>query len=100
MAGLVYEFEWDPEKAKLNFAKHGIAFEQVSEVFRDPLAVTIADDEHSADEIRWITLGRDTAGQLVLAVHTFKEVDPGLVRIRLISARRPTPAEIRAYEEP
>jgi uncharacterized DUF497 family protein len=58
MAGFVYEFEWDTDKAKWNFAKHSLSFEQAAEVFRDPLALTIPDDEHSGDEVRGLRWGR------------------------------------------
>ena len=37
----LYEFEWDPAKAKVNFKKHGVSFEQGTQVFRNPLALTI-----------------------------------------------------------
>jgi uncharacterized DUF497 family protein len=56
MAAYLYQFEWDPDKAKINFNKHGVHFEQAAQVFRDPLALTIPDEEHSA-RARWITLG-------------------------------------------
>jgi hypothetical protein len=95
----VYEFEWDPAKAKTNFDKHGVNFERAAEVFRDPLALTIPDEEHSGVEIRWITLGKDTGGQYVLVVHMYEQVTAELGRVRLISARRPAKAEIHAYEE-
>jgi len=45
-----YNFEWDPEKAKENWQKHGIRFEQAATVFRDAKAMTIYDDEHSLTE--------------------------------------------------
>jgi uncharacterized protein len=82
-----------------NFSKHGVSFEQAAEVFRDPLALTIADTDHSGTEARWITLGVNTSGHHVLVVHTFEELPGATARVRLISARRPTRIEIRAYEE-
>ena len=99
MASFGYEFEWDRAKAQANFAKHGVNFEQAAEVFLDPFALTIADDEHSMGEIRWITLGKDVLGQYVLVVHTFEQSDGSIARIRIISARQPTRSEIRDYEE-
>ena len=69
------------------------------EVFRDPLALTIPDDEHSVSEVRWITLGRDTRGQYVLVVHTYDQPNEVTARIRVISARPPSRAEIHEYEE-
>ena len=46
-----YNFEWDPQKAQSNQAKHGVRFEQAATVFRDPRAISTYDEEHSADEI-------------------------------------------------
>lgn len=99
MEAFLLEFEWDPAKARANFSKHGVGFERAAEVFRDPLALTIPDDEHSVTELRWITMGKDTRGQSVLIVHTFEQLDEKTARLRIISARRPTRAEARAYEE-
>jgi uncharacterized protein len=99
MAAFLYEFEWDPVKAKANFSKHGVDFEWAAQVFRDPLALTIPDEEHSVSEVRWITLGKDTRGQYLLVVHTFEQLSTELGRIRMISARRPTTAEVHVYEE-
>lgn len=67
MAAFLYEFEWDPVKAKANFSKHGVDFEGAAQVFRDPLALTIPDEEHSEIEIRWITLGKDGTGRYLLS---------------------------------
>lgn len=89
----------DPAKADANMVKHGVGFERAAEVFRDPLALTISDEEHSAAETRWITLGKDTGGQYVMVVHTFEESEELRARVRIISARRPTRNEIRDYEE-
>ena len=99
MAAFLYEFEWDPIKAKVNFSKHGVDFERAVQVCRDPLALTIPDEEHSASEVRWVTLGKDMAGRYLLVVHTFEQLTNELGRIRVISARRPTRAEVHAYEE-
>jgi uncharacterized DUF497 family protein len=98
MTAFRYEFEWDLDKAKANFRKHGVWFDRASEVFRDPLALSVLDEEHSETEVRWVTLGRDASGHYVLLVHTFIQSDQ-VGRIRLISGRRPTKAEIRSYEE-
>lgn len=71
MASPRIEFEWDPAKAKSNLAKHGISFNEAMGVFEDPLALTIADEDHSGEEERWITLGETKRGRLLLAVHTY-----------------------------
>lgn len=99
MAAFLYEFEWHPAKASANFTKHGVDFERAAEVFRDPLALTIPDNVHSGAEARWITMGKEIHGQYVLVVHTFESLGDRAGRIRIISARRPTRAEVRNYEE-
>jgi uncharacterized DUF497 family protein len=86
-------FEWDPQKAAANVAKHGVSFEEASTVFGDPLAVTIPDPLHSVDEPRFVTVGQSSKGLLVVLVHTDREV------VRIISARRAKPRERRAYGE-
>jgi hypothetical protein len=45
-------FEWDARKAATNLQKHGVAFEDASSVFFDPLAITFPDPDHSLDEHR------------------------------------------------
>ncbi len=54
-----YNFEWDPAKARQNLRKHGVSFERASQVFLDPLMISVEDEEHSEDEERWATLGRE-----------------------------------------
>jgi uncharacterized DUF497 family protein len=94
-----YEFEWDPAKSKANIAKHGVAFELAMTVFNDPLAMSRFDDDHSDDEPRWVTLGETRDAQFLVVVHTYVEIAPNRVAIRLISARRPTGRELRQYRE-
>lgn len=93
-----YNFEWNPAKAKLNQKKHGVRFEQASEIFLDSLALSIYDKDHSADEDRWITLGKNRAGKLLVAVHTFEEKSENVCRIRMISARKASRKEIKQYQ--
>lgn len=94
------EFDWDPVKAASNQAKHGVTFEQAMGVFADPLALSRLDDDQSAGEERWLTLGMTAAGQrLLLVVHTHMEVSDDKLVIRLISARAATRREARQYEE-
>lgn len=87
------EFDWDEEKASQNIRKHDITFEETETVFGDPLSRTIPDDEHSQDELRFITLGMSELGRLILVVHTADEPP------RIISARFPTRGERKDYEE-
>lgn len=93
-----YRFEWDPNKAVANRRKHGIGFEQAATVFRDPLAVSIYDEDHSEDEERWITLGQADNDFLLVVVHTYQAISADEAAVRIISARRATVHEQRHYE--
>ncbi len=53
---------------------HGLGFEQAATVFRDALAVSINDEDHSEDEERWITLGQAENGPLLVVVYTYQEI--------------------------
>ena len=57
------------------------------------------DEDHSDDEPRWVTLGETRDSQLLVVVHTYIEMMPNRVAIRIISARRPTGRETRQYRE-
>lgn len=94
-----YSFEWDPNKAVANRRKHGIGFEQAATVFRDNLAVSIYDEDHSEDEERWVTLGQAENGALLVVVHTCQEISETEAVIRIISARPATSHEQRDYEQ-
>ncbi len=94
-----YYFEWDPAKANLNLRKHRLTFEQSTEIFKDPYAISIFDDEHSQEEDRWITMGRDYNGRILIVSHTFRRIDEGSFRIRIISSRKATKDEKKQYEE-
>ena len=64
------EFEWDPEKALGNVAKHGVSLHEAATVFGDPLAVTFYDPDHSQEEDRFLTFGQSSEGQLLVVSHT------------------------------
>jgi uncharacterized DUF497 family protein len=99
MTQTTFNFEWDPVKARLNRAKHGIRFEEAATVFHDPAMVSIFDEEHSlGEEERWVTMGRSEEGDLLVVVHTIGERRPNEFAVRLISARRATRRERRRYE--
>lgn len=87
-------FEWDSAKALQNQAKHGVAFEEASTVFLDPLGGIIEDPRHSIEEERLVLIGVSERLRLIAVMFTEKND-----RIRLISARRATRAERKRYEE-
>jgi uncharacterized DUF497 family protein len=84
----VMEFEWDPDKAARNLARHGVSFHEAATVFGDSLAITYFDPDHSEEEDRFLTFGHSSSGQLLVVSHT----DRG-DHIRVISARRATRRE-------
>ena len=87
-------FEWDPAKERKNFRKHEVSFEEASSVFDDPIFITVLDEEHSADEERYITIGVSNKNRLLLVAHTERND-----RIRIISARKATKNEEKFYKE-
>lgn len=87
-------FEWDPEKAKANLKKHDVSFEEASTIFEDPQFISFLDEEHSAEEDRYITIGLSNKIQLLMAAHTERNK-----RIRMISARKVTKDEEKFYNE-
>ncbi len=87
-------FEFDPDKAASNLAKHGVSFQQAMTVFGDPFAQTFPDELHSDEEERWVTLGVSSEQQLIFVSHL--EADE---TIRIIGARNAVPSERYEYEE-
>lgn len=94
----MFEFDWDPAKAASNLRKHKVGFELAFEVFEDPNALSVPDDEHSGFEERWITMGCTRDGRLLVVCHTYAPISEDTDLIRLISARPATRVEWRKYE--
>lgn len=92
-----YQFEWDPVKARRNLKDHGVAFERAATVFLDSQALSEFDEEHSQDEDRWITLGLDRTGSLLVVCHTYRGETAVSARVRLISARKASKNETEQY---
>ena len=90
-------FEWDEAKNRRNLGKHKISFETAKQVFEDPYALSLQDRVISGEE-RWQTLGIVDRVIVVLVAHTYREAGGDEV-IRIISARKATSQERRAYEE-
>lgn len=89
---------WTAEKNRDNERDHRLSFETAQLVFRDPLAASRRDP--NPDEERWQTIGL-IGHVVVFVVHTWPEADPetGEEVGRIISARKATAHERRAYEE-
>ena len=89
---------WDANKDRINRRKHSLDFETAQFVFDDPYAASRRDSH--LDEERWQTIGI-IGNVVVFVVHTWPEPVRGSVEEfgRIISARKATPHERRAYEE-
>ena len=87
-------FEWDEGKAKENFRKHGVSFEEAKTVFNDPFAITISDPEHSEREPRFLDIGLSVKTRVLVVWYTERREN-----IRIIGCRKATRAERRNYEE-
>jgi uncharacterized DUF497 family protein len=88
-------FEWDEIKNHRNLGKHKISFETAKLVFDDVLALNLQDRVVEGEE-RWQILGM-IKGVVVVVAYTYREEGEDLVT-RIISARKATSAERRAYE--
>lgn len=89
-------FEWDEDKNRINRKKHGIWFEETEAVFDDPCGRVFYDDNHSDEEDRFVIVGMNATGKLLVIVHCYSASGD---MIRLISARKATRKEARFYEE-
>ena len=87
------EYDWDTEKEAENVRQHGIDFYEAMVALRDPFAVEWFDQDHSLDETRFITIGRDLRGRFFTVVTSDDWPKP-----RIISARRATKRERHAYQ--
>jgi hypothetical protein len=85
---------WDSEKLKTNIEKHGIRFADAVLVLDDPRAITVVDDESDPKEQRFVTLGVDASGRVLVVVYTWRGDD-----IRLVSARPAEPHERKEYDQ-
>ena len=84
------DFEWDRDKAASNLKKHRIDFADAVTVFDDINSITIDDPDH--DELRFITIGMDAYGGILVVVYTWRGEN-----IRIISARKATKHEQKYY---
>ncbi len=83
--------EFDPVKAKTNLRKHGVSFAHAEQALRDPMALTIEDPDARGEQ-RFVTLGSDALGRVLVVIHTQREE-----RTRVISARKASRGEADRY---
>jgi uncharacterized protein len=85
--------EFDPKKDTANLAKHGVSLAEGDGVLNDPLAITIKDSS-ALDEQRWVSIGANSLGALMVVVWTERGEE-----IRLISVRPASAKERKSYEK-
>ena len=85
--------DFDPKKNAANIKKHGVSLSEGDGVLNDPLALTV-EDEGAEGEQRFVTIGMNVFGSLMVVVHTPRGEEP-----RIISVRKPDPKERRNYEK-
>jgi len=86
-------YEWDPHKAETNLRKHGVSFAEAITALFDERALT-REDPDAEGEQRFVTLGSNDTGVLLVVVFTHRGST-----YRLISARKANTPERRRYEE-
>ena len=89
-----YHFEWSTLKAAENEAKHGVSFDEATEVFGDPLALNMRDPDHSRREERLLVLGLSRRQRLLVVSYALRDT-----RTRIIGSRRASRSERQRYEE-
>ena len=85
--------EFDPKKDAANVRKHGVSLSEGDGVLNDPLALTVEDDAAEGEQ-RFVTIGTNAFGSLMVVVHT-----PRGSGSRTISVRKAEPKERRNYEK-
>lgn len=85
--------EYDPAKAATNLRKHGVSFADAEQVLHDPCAATIVDPD-AEGEPRFVTLGMDALGRVLVVVWT-----PRGNRARIVSARKASKGEVKTYAQ-
>ena len=85
------DIEFDPVKARANLHKHKVSFSHAEQALRDPMALTVEDPD-AEGEHRFVTLGMDALGRVLVVVHTQRGG-----RTRLISARKASKGELEQY---
>ena len=90
---MCHDFVWDVAKARTNFLKHGVRFEDAINVFDDAFAIEFKDDRDDYGEDRFIIISLAN-NKLLCVVYAFRDD-----KIRLISACGAEPFERRSYFE-
>lgn len=85
-------FHWDEDKSNACFRIRGFDFAYAASAFADPDRIVRQDSRFSYGEDRYQLIGR-VEGRLYVLIYT-----PRLDAIRIISARKANPREVKHYE--
>ena len=89
-------FEWDENKAKINYTKLKVTFEEAQTVFYDENALLLADEKHSNEEDRFILMGMSSMMNTLLVCFCERSSNNNEI-IRIISSRKANKKEIEQY---
>ncbi|MGQ2979195.1 MAG: BrnT family toxin [Polaromonas sp.] len=87
------EIEYDPQKADEVWQKHRVHLSDCEMIFYDDHAICVEDGHHEGER-RWVRIGMNAQGQLVLVWNTWRGDTA-----RLITARKASKSERTKYEE-
>jgi uncharacterized DUF497 family protein len=87
------KLEWDAKKAAVNARKHGVTFEEAATCFDDPNGCYFKNEAPSYED-RLILVALSANLRLLFVVHA----EVGREAIRIVSARKASPAQRRMYE--
>ena len=90
-------FEWDPTKARINLARHGVAFEDARLVWDDPNHI-LQLERYERSEERWQIIGYAHGTVILVVWHTYPDANDD-TRVRIIGARKAVRKERSAYEQ-
>lgn len=91
------DFEWDEAKNRSNLQKHGVAFPEAVATFQDPRQV-MRKGHTVGEEMRWEIIGQ-VFETIYLVVFTPRWDEQGNPLTRIISARRASRIERKAYDQ-
>ncbi len=90
----MFKFEWNLNKAEINFSKHKVSFDDASTAFYDYKALIFDDEKHSIIEKRELLIGYSLGGRLLIVSFTQRDT-----KIRIISSRQVNKKEREKYEK-
>jgi len=97
MAAAADGFDWDAgNRGKCQ--KHGLSIEQIEHVVSHAQTLIVHDIKNSANETRFIAVGRTAEGRFAFVAFTYRTRD-GRILLRPISARYMHGKEIRRHEK-